>query len=540
MTINLFKLGKNMKKIALASLLVFAAVGAGAQSINDALLFSENDYYGTARTVAMGNAFTALGGDLGSIGINPAGSAVARYGQFTITPNISIMSTGAQFNADPGVADYGTAINNTRSRFTLPNYGVSMYMDLKRRNGLKGFSFGFTGNATSNYLDQVSVFGDNPHTSYLGNMAAGLKGISSSVFGNNPYDNRDVYWDEVIGWRTGMIYNEDGSDVDYLGSTERIFDDGSIGTGGALTQRWGRQTRGYKQDMVMNMGFNISDKLFLGANLGLISIGMDRNLYIAEEAVNPQDFPNNFEGTDTYFSYMRMRNYLEVEGSGVYGKFGFIFVPVPAFRIGAAIQTPTSMHIHEFYHTTGEIAFTDSRYSATENSPQGEGEYRLISPYRVNAGLAWNFGTGVFSADYEMADYSTMQFKSAFDGYAGDFSYENQDIKQAYGKTHAFRFGFEVKPMPDFAIRAGYNVATVADKVHDKDSALRQSASFGLGYSSPGAFFFDLAFRGNFRPNEYYVLYGDNANPYVSGYLNPEVKIGSQMWDIVATLGWRF
>ena len=45
-----------------------------SQSIYDALRFSNNDYEGTARGVAMGNAFTALGGDMGAITINPAQS----------------------------------------------------------------------------------------------------------------------------------------------------------------------------------------------------------------------------------------------------------------------------------------------------------------------------------------------------------------------------------------------------------------------------------------------------------------------------------
>ena len=44
----------------------------------------------------MGNALTAVGGDLGSIGLNPAGSAVAGYTQFVITPSLSITATKAQ------------------------------------------------------------------------------------------------------------------------------------------------------------------------------------------------------------------------------------------------------------------------------------------------------------------------------------------------------------------------------------------------------------------------------------------------------------
>ena len=157
-----------------------------------------------------------------------------------------------------------------------------------------------------------------------------------------------------------------------------------------------------------------------------------------------------------------------------------------------------------------------------------------------NIGAAYNFGMGVISADYEMTDFSTMQFRSAFDSYSDSFSAENEDIRQAYGKSHAMRLGFELKPMPEFAVRAGYSLTTVPDKVADQGAKNRQSASLGMGYSSGGSFFFDLALRGNFYPDEYHTLYGDNANPYGGNVLNPEVKITKNLWDIVATFGWRF
>lgn len=521
-----------MKKIAIATLLAFAAFSAGAQTIGDAAQFSEHNYYGTARTIAMGNAFTALGGDLGSIGINPAGSAVARYSQVTITPNVSIISTGAQYSASD--VDFSSPLKTDKARFTVPNFGVNIYTDLHKRSGLKGISFGFVGNATANYLDQVSAFGTNPYTSYLGQMAAGLAGISSSAFERNPYDNPDVYWNEVIGWRTGMIYNEDGTDDSYIASTERIFDDGQVRTGGPLNQRWGRQARGNRTDMVMNLGLNFSDQFYLGFNIGMVSLDMERELYILEEAVDPNDFPNNFEGTDTYFSSMRMRNYLEVDGSGIYGKVGLIYVPVPELRFGAAIQTPTAMHIHEYYRTVGEINFMDSKYSASEGSPKGDGEYRLITPYRFNLGAAYNFGVGVVSADYEMADFSRMRFRSAFDGYADSYPTENEDIAATYGASHALRLGVEIKPMPEFAIRAGYTYATLPEKEKDKGFDNRQSASFGFGYNSPGSFFFDFAFRGSFV-NRYQILYDDYAS-----VISPTVKVNNNLWDIVATFGWRF
>ena len=534
-----------MKKIALVSLLAFAAVSAMGQTINDALQMSENEYFGTARTMAMGNAFTALGGDLGSLGINPAGSAVARYTQFSVTPNLSIAATGAGFSADPLSEGFGTASGNTRARCTLPNYGISMYMNTGRRTGLKGVSFGFAGNATANYLDQVSAVGINPYSSFMAEMADGLSydNIPYYVFNDDPrknYDNGTISWREALGWNTGMFYHPDGTDdANYLGTTEVE----AFQLGGPLNQRWGRQTRGYKHDMVLNLGLNFSDRFFLGFNLGMVGLEMSKDSYLVEEARNPADFPNVFENDyRTYFTSARLRDYLTVDGSGVYGKVGFIYVPVPEIRIGAAVQTPTFMNIHEFFQTSGNLEFSDSRYSASDKTPQGEGEYRLISPYRVNAGVAFNFGLGVISADYEMTDYSTMEFQSAYSDYSAyDYSYENQDIKNVYGMVHALRLGFEVKPVPEIAIRAGYNITTVAEKEHDADNSIRQAASVGLGYSSKRSFYCDLALRGSFRATEYYQLYNNylfDEDRLVRS--SPMVKIASNLFDVALTLGWRF
>ena len=66
-----------MKKILFSLALITAAFSAGAQTMYDAINYSRDNYYGTARTIGLGNAVTAIGGDLGTISINPAGSAVA-------------------------------------------------------------------------------------------------------------------------------------------------------------------------------------------------------------------------------------------------------------------------------------------------------------------------------------------------------------------------------------------------------------------------------------------------------------------------------
>ena len=108
----------------------------------DALRFSENNYEGTARTMAMGNAFTALGGDLGSISINPAGSAVARYSQVTITPGVAISAnTSGGTSPDYFQRNYRTPMG----RFSMPNIGFTINFDTYRSSGIKNSTTTFAG-----------------------------------------------------------------------------------------------------------------------------------------------------------------------------------------------------------------------------------------------------------------------------------------------------------------------------------------------------------------------------------------------------------
>ena len=134
-------------------LLTVASMVTGfAQTAYDAFLFSENNYEGTARSVAMGNAFTALGGDLGSITLNPAGSAVAGYSQFTITPGLPFSTSTAQGvspYADGTLPYFENKMASKMTTFSLPNLGLTINWDTNRSSGLKNVTFGFVVNKTA-------------------------------------------------------------------------------------------------------------------------------------------------------------------------------------------------------------------------------------------------------------------------------------------------------------------------------------------------------------------------------------------------------
>ena len=110
------------------------------------------------------------------------------------------------------------------------------------------------------------------------------------------------------------------------------------------------------------------------------------------------------------------------------------------------------------------------------------------------------------------------------------------------GLSHSLRLGFEVKPVPEFAVRAGYGFVTSPElDLNQKPiKALTQNASIGFGYSSPRSFFFDMALRGTFKPDMYVYPYEYPSGTFDDGTLTPEMVVKRSLFDIVATFGWRF
>ncbi len=587
-----------MRKAIFTALLSLTAIAAGAQTMYDGLTFSQNNYYGTARSIGMGNAMTAVGGDLGSIGINPAGSAVAGYSQFTITPNLTMSAMNASYSAYPigNVDKFTNEQGKQLTRFSLPNFGATFNWNTGNRSGLKSITYGIVVNGTNNFTSKMLAGGQNDKTSYLGAMAVGAdgfhmdflngyldgKGNKIDIWDNAYYENDDrnmpAPWNTIVNAQGGAIANY-GSDIDpsypyrYIAATERYYpiteqdvnngdyilgkgeyiedgyvldEDGNgvynVYMGGPLNQAYGRTVTGSKYDVLFNVGFNFSETFFVGANLGITSLNYNYDEYFKEAAVNPDDFLTEFEKGNTYFSDYRTRYSSTVDGSGVYGKFGFLWRPIDGIRVGAAVQTPTIMKINERWCQDVSVNYTDAQYNGSAQTPEGEYSYRIRSPYRLNAGAAFTFaGMALISADYEMTDYRTMKFMSK-DGGWNDDSYRdlNDEIRDCMGVSHMVRVGAEFKPVPEFAVRAGYNFTTTPEYTYNGNEKIKlndriNSFSVGLGYSSNGSFFADIAARLMMLSDEYISPYADYMD-----VKSPMILNKRDIYSITATFGWRF
>lgn len=548
----------------------------------DAMTFSENQYYGTARTMGLGNAVTAVGGDLGTVGINPAGSAVSYFGQFTVTPGFNVSSVKAS-------ADMGGPYHNKSTRMNLPNVGMSMIFPTGNHSGLKNVTFSFVVNQTANYNRRPYASWRNGSNSKLAEFAYAAghgnngMGYDESVLSNyDSFKNSDVPWDILTAYQSGMFGSyEQGGYCDYVGNTEKISPDGSYHYVPAELQQTSSINRwGQKSDILINMGFNFDDRLYLGFNIGTPTMTYRYSEVFSETPVNFEQFPISFQTGDTYFKGATYDYQYTASASGLYGKVGVIWLPVKGIRLGAAVQSPTMMNIREAWDYGGLTDFSDSRFNGDVVSPEGNYRYGLRTPYIVNLGAAFTFGkVGFLSVDYEMADYHIMKFRTYYSSRRtltddSTFYNVNTTTRNFCGLAHQLRIGGEIRIVPAFSLRLGYGLSTSPER-HWTDSKgndvtandymqslqerggtsiqlvkpyyygdLTHSFSLGVGYSSQGPFFADFAVRLTDYPDwkfsPYYDYYGyTSAGEYLEQKA-PRVNNHMTLIDAALTFGWRF
>lgn len=575
----------NKQKILVSLLGLVLTVSASAQNMYDAINFSKNEYFGTARTIALNNAVTALGGDLGTMTINPAGSAVSRYGQFSITPALSISASNSSYSAD-GIS-YMPGQSISRNKVTLPNCSGSLVFDTNRSKGLKSFTLAFAVSQTAQYHSYAQSIGNNPYSSKMGEFAVAADGIEEAILSDRrSFDNSSVSWDVLTAYQGGM-FGSFGYDGVYAGVSEAINNSGEspyMYIPGTLTQTSITSKGGSKNDFIMNFGFNISDKLFLGFNLGLPTAEYYYNENFYEAAINPELFPISYESAsgepqETFFKTASYAYRYDSDIKGVYAKLGFIYVPIKGLRIGAAFQTPSSYTIEEEWKYYARTDYLNSAFNQRGESPDGEYEYTLRTPYSASFGLAYTLGKiGLISIDYELTDYSVMRFKSLdYDAFnLGEYMAVNEANRNFAGVTSNLRLGIEFKPLPSLAVRAGYGFTTcpekhytnelgedvtVDDYLADFDSYVGPASqhrlvhasyyedktttiSGGLGYSSNGSFFADLAFSRIKYPDQVFSPYFNYEVTDSTGAIldisSPKVLILKSLWTAALTIGWRF
>jgi len=480
-----------------------------AQGAMDVYDLSTSFYQGTAKGAAMGNAMGAVGQDFSSISINPAGLGLFRHSTFLFTPGLTIATTKSNFN--------GYQNSATEIRLPINNIGAAIVFP-KEDNVLRSINLGIGMNRINNYTQETYVSGLNQRSSlvdaYFLDMAD--NGITDK---NGLYAFSPNYIYPL--WETYVI----GDDETHLYTTTV--------PPGYINQQRGVLRKGYTDEISISLGFNLSDKWFIGAALDIPRLY--RYTVNDYKEVNQSNDPN-FKN----FQYWMQEEIISTDGWGVGGKFGFIGHPARWLRLGLSFHTPTLYNINERWRT-----YTTAQYKSDPNpgltssssiknydTPTSTYSYKLTTPLRFDVSAAFIFGkNGMISFDYEFVNYRNA-YLSCRDY---DYSYVNRAVASKFKATSNFRLGGEYR-VKSVCFRAGYAFYGSPFGLSEKNY-MTNNFSLGIGHTIR-FFTIDAAYVYGRTPNSYYIYapYSDQVLEDDGINMVSEMK---NMHQIVVTLKFK-
>ena len=143
-----------MKYIILTLLIFNFTVFVSAQSVVDALRFSQTETASTARMAGIGGGMSALGGEFSVINVNPAGLAIYRSSEFSITPSFDIRNTTGIL---PGTGN--SAMDDRANTFSFSNVGLVFNSRPNGKWKTSNFAIGF--NRIADFREDFSFRGQS-------------------------------------------------------------------------------------------------------------------------------------------------------------------------------------------------------------------------------------------------------------------------------------------------------------------------------------------------------------------------------------------
>ena len=484
-----------MKKIAFllfsfSHILIFRAA-AQDTFINDRLTATD-DVNGTSRYVGMGGAMGALGADLSVISDNPAGIGLYRKCDAAITFGVV-----APNKANGWSSSDSRTYNERLARASFDQVGFVWSMNMGG-DKLKFLNVAVNYQKKGNF--NLGFYADNASLGELSQMD------QIAELATEGYDT-----DYNLA---GMAVDNDYLNKDPLGYYNSYRGDRS---------QYTRHQRGSLQSFDFNLASNISDRVYVGATLGVDNLSY-RSWSEYREL--------NQDASGSYGDYS-LYNDRAIDGSGINAKFGIIVRPVEdnPFRFGVTMETPT------WYRTKSSTLFdlTDDVANLRTKQIESYLESTIRTPWRGRISL----GTTVkkllaIGMEYEFANYSKTSM-----GYP---SWDWEDpYHSAYANTkdvamnsltskmlraqHTVKFGVEVNPIDKVSIRVGYNF--VSGRYKDNPSfdqynldsnamnfqtstdymtlGATNIATFGLGYKYK-KFYADLAYKCRIQNAKFYAF----------------------------------
>ncbi len=404
-----------------------------AQGEMDVYKLSGNHLVGTARSVSMGGAFGALGGDLGGVAINPEGIGVYRGSEFVATLNFQNTASNL----------LGDKFNKSRLDFSSIGYVANIQLYDKSMSRL---NLGFSYNRLKSFGRKYTMEPGSQGTSLTDYIAKKSQGISvqdlrNSVSSNGFTPVSGVPWLSILGYQSYLI--NPASVV----NNEQLYQS-VITQGETVAPLLDVEEKGGVNRYDFTIGTSFSDKLNIGLSLSVTDLDYELNSTYEEGFLS---------GTNNGFA---LNNYLRTTGSGFQVGVGAIYRPVDELRIGVSYQSPTWYQMSDNYAASMEenvAAYTTATdYASGKVSTGGyQDDYQMRTPDKWTFSVATILGKkAIVSLDYEVSNYKLMELSQS--GYSSAYADVNRYIQEDFRTASALRLGAEYRFTPRFSGRLGY------------------------------------------------------------------------------------
>lgn len=502
------------------AVLATMALPMAAQETYENTNMVDNDLNGTARYVGMGGAMDALGADISTISTNPAGIGLFRSGY---------VGGSFGFVSQDGVKDFA---NGNKTTMSFDQIGL-VYAMRNGRNSFLNVAFNYHKSRNFNQILSAADRLDNASQNKLT-----YQKLANGVFKTSD----DATYNQLDHlYLNNLLYNKEDDKYYNYPATGYTFN---------------RATKGYIGEYDLNISGNIHDRVYLGVTVGLHDVHYK---HYSEYAENFASNPDGITG-------LTVGDSREITGSGVDIKAGVIFRPVESspFRIGISVASPT------FYDLTTRNYTTMTDGAVTKSVNEGY-DFKLYTPWKFGLSLGHTVGNYLaLGASYEYADYGSMDTRinedGYYDGWYGTY-YEssssdanmNKHTEQTLKGVSTLKLGLEYKPVPEVALRVGYNyVSPMYNENGFKDGSVWSAGSYyasqtdytnwkstnrftlGAGYNV-GRLSFDVAYQysaknGDFYPFMSYVDSQDTAENNIAD----AVKVNDKHHQVLFTIGYKF
>lgn len=514
-----------MKRILISLGICLLAVSPMlAQETYENMKVMTEDLNGTARYVGMGGAMEALGADISTIGSNPAGIGLMR--KSTISASFGLVS-------QQGAADFS---HGDKTNMSFDQAGF-VYTGFDGNNSWVNLGFNYHKSRNFDYILSAADGLGNASQNKL-TYAKAKNGLLYEVAGDvTPDFNRSYASCSQLDDIYARNLNYDTRDKTWY------YDE-------AWAYALDRAHKGYVSEYDINLSGGVNNKVYWGVTVGIYDV---RYRHYGEYTEQLDGF------------HLTVADDRDIKGTGYDIKAGVIVRPIEqsGFRIGAYVHTPTWYSLT----TSNDTYVTDGSMTVYGGESY---KFKLYTPWRFGLSLGHTVGSMLaLGATYEYTDYGSTDTRYVTDSYLdwyGDYhdrsksdKIMNRHTEQTLKGVSTLKVGAELKPMPELAVRLGYNyVSPMYSKDGFKDGTLSTDGSYystatdytnwgcthritcGLGYSL-GNVNLSAAYQYNVRKGDFYPFmnYIDNDTA-ADDNICDAVKVNDKRHQLIFTLGYTF